>query len=581
MKVMRNRLLVFTALLLTPLVAQEKADAIYYNGKIVTVWEARPVVEAVAIHGNRFLKVGSDEEVLETAGPLTKKYDLKGHCVLPGMIENHVHPISAAMSERDGPVPVMTSIAEIQQYIRKEAARLPADRIIFVPKIYPSRLKDRRYPNRHDIDEAAPNRGAMCDNGYASVLNSVLLKEAGITRDTPQPPNGKIIKDERGEPTGLILGAPQLLSRFRGSRRRTHADMVWAIKAMGKAYNKAGITSVFDRAEGPEAFRAYQEVHDKGEMTVRTNVTYYIRASGTPQDVANQIRQIPFVTGWGDDWLRVGPIKTTVDGGILIGTAFMREPWGMNTMIYGYVDPDYRGVLAVKRENLFEMARVAAELGWQMTSHATGGGAIDLLLDAYEEADKVKPIRGRRFNLMHANFPNGRAIERAKKLGVVFDSQIAWYHCDADALKDVFGPERMKQFLPLRSLMDAGLVVVGGSDHMIRFDARKAINPYHPFFGMWMAITRKTAGGAVFNPEQRITREQALRMWTINGAYNSFEEKVKGSIEPGKLADMIVVTKDYLDCPVDEIRNIEVLLTMVDGKVVYGGLEQPSMAGRR
>jgi predicted amidohydrolase YtcJ len=197
---------------------------------------------------------------------------------------------------------------------------------------------------------------------------------------------------------------------------------------------------------------------------------------------------------------------------------------------------------------------------------------MDLLLDAYEAANRSKPIRGRRFNLMHANFPNQETIERAKKLGIVFDCQIAWLHCDGDTLKDVFGPSRIKSFLPFRSLIDAGLVVVGGSDHMVRFDPRNAINPYHPFYGMWMAITRKTVEGQVINPEQRITREEALRMWTLNGAYNTFEEKIKGSIEPGKLADMIVVTKDYLTCPEDQIKNIEVLTTMVDGKVVYGGL---------
>ncbi len=569
---MRRGLLVGLLFIAATLAAGEPPDVIYYNGKVITVWDAKPIAEAVAIRGNRFASVGSNGDVLKTAGAGTKKIDLKGRAVMPGMIESHTHPIGAALSEQDGPIPVMNSIAEIQAHIRKEAARLPPDRLIFVPKIYPSRLKERRYPNRYEIDEAAPGRLAMCDNGYAGVLNSALLAKAGIARDTEQPDNGKIIKDERGEPTGLILGAPQILSPFRRSRARTHADMVWAIKEMQKAYNKAGITSTADRSQGPEGLRAYQDVHGKGEMTVRTNVTYYIGARGTPKDVAAEIRGIPFVTGWGDDWLRVGPIKTTVDGGILIGTAYMREPWGMNTMIYGYADADYRGILAVKKENLFEMARVANELGWQMTAHATGGGAIDLLLDAYEEADKVKPIRGRRFNLMHSNFPNARAIERAKKLGVVFDSQIAWYHCDADALKDVFGPERMAQFLPFRSLLDAGLVVVGGSDHMIRFDSRDAINPYHPFFGMWMAVTRKTAGGAVYNREQRVTREEALKMWTINGAYNSFEENIKGSIEPGRLADMIVVTKDYLTCPEDEIKDIEALMTMVDGKVVYGGL---------
>jgi predicted amidohydrolase YtcJ len=547
----------------------QPADTIYTNGKIITMSKDRPIAEAVAIRGNRFIAVGSNSEVAKAAGPATIRVDLRGRTVVPGLVENHTHPISAALAEQDQPVPTMNSITDIQAYIRSRAAVLPPDRLIFVPKVYPSRLKERRYPNRYEIDEAAPGRRAMCDNGYAGVINSVLLKEAGITRDTPQPPNGKIIKDDKGEPTGLILGAPQLLRGMRASRPTTNADRVWAIKAMQKAYNGAGITSTFDRSQGPEGFRAYQEVRRNGEMTVRTNVTYYITASGTPKDVEAQIRSIPFVTGWGDDWLRVGPIKTTVDGGILIGTAYMREPWGEHTQIYGYTDPDYRGVLSVSKENLFAMARVANELGWQMTAHATGGGALDLLLDAYEETNRYKPIMGRRFNVMHANFPNAAAIERAKKLGVVFDSQIAWYHEDADALSKTFGPHRMSHFLPLRSLLDAGLVVAGGSDHMIRFHPRDAINPYHPFYGMWMAVTRKTTGGAVFNPEQRVSRQEALRMWTLDGAYNSFEETIKGSVEPGKLADMVVISKDYLSCPEDEIKDIEALQTIVDGKVVF------------
>jgi predicted amidohydrolase YtcJ len=200
---------------------------------------------------------------------------------------------------------------------------------------------------------------------------------------------------------------------------------------------------------------------------------------------------------------------------------------------------------------------------------------LDVLLDAYEAADGERPIRDRRFSVTHGNFPNAQAIARAKNLGVVFDCQPMWHHLDAPVLKDVLGEERMAHFLPLRSLFDAGVIVGGGSDHMIRFDPRRSINPYHPFFGMWMAITRRTVDGTVINPEQRISREQALRMWTINGAYLSFEEKIKGSIEPGKLADLILITKDFLSCPVDEIKEIEVLLTVVDGKAVYQR-ERPS-----
>lgn len=560
----------FAVLLLCALAASaQPADTIYHNGKIITVSKAQPVAQAVAVRGNKFLAVGSNDEVMKTRGPATKVIDLKGRAVVPGLIENHVHPIGAALAEADGPVPTMHSIAEILSYIREKARTTPADQIIFVPKVYASRLKERRYPTRYELDSAAPGRAAMCDNGYASVLNSVLLARIGVDRTSSQPPDGKIIKDDKGEPNGIILGAPGLLRTLRASRPRTHEAMVKAIVDMQKAYNRVGITSAFDRLQNADGFRAYQEVHRKNKLTVRTNVTYYVSPGLKPDQMRDEIRSIPFVTGWGDEWLKVGSLKTTVDGGILIGTAYLREPYGNNTRIYGYTDPDYRGVLAVQKETLFAMAETANDLGWQMTAHATGGGALDLLLEAYEAANKKKSIVGRRFNVMHANFPNAQAVERAKKLGVVFDSQIAWLHADGDALKDVFGPERMSHFLPFRTLIDSGLKVVGGSDHMIKFDPREAINPYHPFYGMWMAITRKTTGGQALNPEQRITREEALRMWTIDGAYNGFDENVKGSIEPGKLADMVVITKDYLTCPVEEIRNIEALQTIVDGKVVW------------
>ena len=561
--------LILLLMTVSAMTAQETADAIYYNGRVVTMWEARPTAEAVAIRGGRFLKVGSNAEVLQTAGAETKKIDLGGRTVLPGLIDSHTHPISAALSERDGPLPAFNSIADVQAYIRQRAARTPKDQVILVPKVFSPRLKERRYPTRYELDAAASDRPVIADNGYAGVVNSFLLDKLKITRDTPQPANGKIIKDDKGEPTGLILGAPQLLRDWRRERTATASELVEALKRMQQAYNRAGITSTIDRGQDAEGFRAYQELHRRGELTVRSYVTYRISGQGTPQQARAEVERIPFVTGWGDDWLRAGSLKIVMDGGILIGTAYLREPYGEHTSVYGYHDPGYRGVLAVPRENVVEIARAANELGWQMTAHVTGGGSLDVLLDAYEAADRERSIRDRRFTVTHGNFPNEQAIARAKKLGVVFDCQPMWHHLDAPVIKDVLGAERMKHFLPFRSMLDAGVVVAGGSDHMVRFDPRLATNPYHPFFGMWMAITRQTVDGSVINPEQRITRIEALRMWTLNGAYLSFEEKSKGSIEPGKLADLIVVSKDFLSCPADEIKEIEPLLTLVGGKEVY------------
>ncbi len=485
--------------------AQQPADTFYYNGEIIAMWPAHSVVEATAIQGDRFLAVGSSPDLLKTGDLRTARIDLRGQCVVTGLIDSHVHPISAALSEIDGPTPVFHSIPAIQSYIRAQAEKLQPSQVIFVPRIYSS-------------------------HGYASVLNSVLLRRLEVTKDTPQPPIGRIVKTDHREFTGLIMGAPQLLSHVRNTRQYAAQDSLWAVRGMLRRYNTAGLTSIIDRGQGPDGFRVYQTMHDKGKLTVRDYVTYLINAQGTPQDVREEIERVPFLAGWGDKWVRVGSLKTIADG-ILIGTAHLREPYGTHTQLYAFADHDCGG-LSASREKLFVMARDADRLGWQMTAQTTGSGATDLL-DAYDAADRVQSIQGRRFRGTHGNFPNRRVVAGAKRLGVAFDLQPGWIYLYGPAIKDVFGPERIKDFEPLRSLLDAGIAVAGGSDDMIRFDLRVATNPHHPFFGMWMAITPKMADGNVLHPEQRISRFETLKMWTWHGAYLALEEKEKGSIEPG------------------------------------------------
>ncbi len=565
MKMVTASLLV---LLAAQVVASEIPECIYYNGKVITAGSI-PAAEAFAVKNGRFLAVGSTASLKKTAGPATRMVDLKGRTVLPGLMDSHTHPITAALSERDGAIPTFHTIADVQSYVTRLALATKKDQTIYVPKVYASRLADRRYPTRQDLDKAAPGRIILLDTGYNAVLSSAALEKVGISRDTAQPKNGRIQKDGAGEPNGLILGAAQLWSSLKPAVVASVEDQVQALQKMQAAYNAVGITSTVDRGLTAEGFRVYQELQKRGGITVRSSLTYLIDGTGDPKELTRTMEAIPFVTGFGDEWVRVGAIKVVADGGILLGTAYLREPYGTHTEVYGYDDADYRGVLAVPAANLIEMARTANRLGWQMTAHTTGGGATDLLLDAYEAADKEHSIVGRRFTVTHGNFPDARAIARSKKLGVAFDVQPAWLHLDGHVMKDVFGPARIADFLPLRTLLDQGLVVVGGSDHMIRFDSREAINPYNPFFGMWMAITRRTADGGVLHTEQAITREEALRMWTSSGAYLAFEEKWKGSIETGKLADFVVISKDFAKCPVDEIKDIESLLTVVGGKSVY------------
>ncbi len=548
-------------------VPAEPADLLYFNGKIVTMNPAAPLAEAVSMTGDRIRAVGSTAEVEKTLAPNAQRVDLKGRTVLPGLMDSHVHPIGAALAEIDGEIPVIHSFADLEAYVKSQIKATKG--LIFVPKVYSTRLAEQRYPTRQEIDAWSGGRAVMLDNGYAAALNSAALAQAGISKQTPNPADGKIIRDKSGEPTGLVLGARRLLAPLVKSRTYSEADVLWAIEKMQAAYNKVGLTSVIDRALSADRIRAYQRYWAAGKMHVRTYLTRVVDAERPLEEIDKEIRALGPVTGFGDDMMRVGSLKIFLDGGILIGTAYLRTPYGTHTEVYGFNDPDYRGVLRVPPKTIAGIALLANDFGWQMTAHTTGGASTDALLDAYEKADAISSIKDKRFTLTHANFPTDETIARAKKLGVVMDMQPAWYHLDGDALSKVLGPERMKYFQPYKSVFDAGVIVAGGSDHMIKFDSRNAINPYNPFFGMWMVVSRKTAAGQVFNPEQKLTREQALKMWTWNAAYLSFEEDIKGSLEPGKLADLAVIDRDILTCPEDEIRDIEVLRTVLGGKTVY------------
>jgi predicted amidohydrolase YtcJ len=468
------------------------------------------------------------------------------------------------------------SIAEMQEWVREQTKAVPDGTWIQMPRVDITRVKERRWPTRAELDAAAPKYPVVFNWQYAArqvqVLNSAAIKAAKITRDTPDPKGGKIVKGGDVEPTGVIEDPHGLLNKFLTRKPVTDAQALDGLEKVLRAYNAIGITSVGERRTSVEGYRAYEKLKEQGRLTVRANVTIGLSSDGTLEGTEKVIRALPLKYRDGDDWVRVGPLKIAVDGGILYGTAVMREPYGKQSFaLYGLTDPEYRGQWSLTPDKVKAMIRAGHRLGWQMSSHVTGDAAVDAVLDAVEEAGRDRSIKDSRYTLIHAYFPNPETAKRAAALGVCVDTQPAWFYKDGDALAEALGGSRMRNFIGVATWQKAGVKVALNSDHMQGADPNRSLNPFNPFLTMGVAVTRKTESGLEIGPEQKVSRADALRMMTIDAAYINFDEKKKGSIEVGKLGDLVILNDDFLNCDADKIKDITVAATVVGGKVMYQG----------
>ncbi len=547
---------------------QEPADTIFVGGKIITVDAGDQVAEALAISGDRVVAVGSDEGIRAYRGSETEVVDLDGKTVIPGITETHVHSMYVAKKMYGRPYRDYSSIAELQQVVRWLAGQLDEGEWIVVPRVPITRLTERRHPTTAELDAACASHPVVFTSARKSALNSLALKQLGL--DGEKIPEGvEVVRDGEGN-IRLLGGISSLLRKANPEQPLDDEAVVEALGKVHAIYNSVGITSIFERANGRKQWDLFQQLRDSGDMTVRATLTFR-RVMNSAADVRDFVDDLGLEPRAGDDWLRAGPLKVTADGGIHWGTTYLSEPFGeKRNHFYGLEDdPEYRGDLRYTVDEMAEVFGEAHRLGWQMSAHITGDLGITRVLDALDRIDKEDPVAKMRFHLIHAYFSTPDILERGKRLGVCVDTQSYLYLKDADFIAKVYGGDWAERFIPLGDWYRAGIPVATNSDHMEGLDPDHAINSFNPFLMLYAAVTRKDEFGNVYGEDQKLTRMQALRTVTLNPAFLSFDEKTKGSLEPGKLADLVVLDRDYLECPDSEIREIEPVLTMVGGKVVF------------
>ncbi len=540
--------------------AQAAPDTIIYNARIVTVDAKFSVAQAAAIGGSRFTAVGRNQDVLALADAHTRKIDLHGQTVLPGFNDTHNHQmghsrgLSVAVDLTN-----IHSIADIQKAITAKVATLkPGEWVQGTRGWWEYDLKEGRLPTRFDLDKVAPDNPVTIPGPHYSIVNSLAMKLAGITRDTPNPEGGEIRKDAvTGEPTGeLFDNAGRLVAKV--MPKLTAEQVKQGIIASMNVNISNGLTSIGEPTGSVAEFNVYRKMLANGELKNRIDFAFDIDPEDPIPSVKAQLAALgPPGHEVGDHMLRADEIgELNLDGAEL--TALLRED---------YPDrPGYKGLVKVQQDQFNQVILAIDEAGYRPRPHVVGDAAIDEALTAFEFANARRSIAGRRWMIDHAFLLRPDMYDKVNHLGVIVNSEYmhnaqlgklilaAWHRPMADM------SERYRDWLA------NGIFMAGGSDGPISYHAE-------PIYEIYGEVTRKTLWGGSLGPDQGITREQAIRSVTINGAYTSFEEKDKGSIEAGKLADYVLLSGDILKVPADKIKDIKVLATVLGSRTVYGTLK--------
>jgi predicted amidohydrolase YtcJ len=526
-----------------------------HGGPIMTMNRAMPAAQAVGIVNKRIVAVGDVREVRAELGATVEEIDLDGRTAVPGFYDAHAHVMGVgyAESQIDLTPDAVDSIAAIAGRVRERAAAAPEGTWILGRGYDQAMLAEGRFPTRQDLDAAASDHPVvlrrMCHHIIS--VNSKALELAGITRSTPDPDDGTIDRDEHGEPTGVLREAAAN-AIWAVMDDPSEDDILDALKLGGRIFREHGVTSVAEAGIArPEELRAYQRAHASGDLALRTWLMMLI------DDTLDELISLGIMSGFGDEWMRIGNAKLYTDGSIGGKTARMSEPYAG--------EPDNYGIYMYPPEEIIEKLLRAHKAGFQLGNHAIGDAAISVLLDAYERAQREHPVPDPRFRIEHCSILSAPMIHRIRALGAIPIPGTTFLYDMRPVYLANLGEERVRYAYAMKTFAERGIIAAASTD--------APVSGVNPMVGIGMMVSRTDRLGDEIFPVERVSLEEAIRAYTWNGAYASFSEKEKGSLEPGKLGDLAILETDLSNVAPTELRNVRCDMTVVSGEVVY---ERPS-----
>ncbi len=524
-------------------------ELLLINAKVYTVDDEQPRAGAFAVRGGRFVAVGSTNDVRNLRGSNTQVIDAEGMAVVPGFIDTHCHP--SGVNELYGVNLDLRSIEEISIALRQKVSSTPPNYWIDGFKFDDTKLNDGRPLHRKDLDQISLNHPVSVAHrgGHTNWYNSKAFELAGITKNTPDPLDGRFERDEDGELSGMVAERARDVFDTVGEREEFTAEQERERKQNGMAHiskllTATGLTTVHDAAADRGKILAYEDTYRKGDLRHRA----YIMVRG----MLEAFKTAGIYTGFGNEWVRIGGVKFTADGSASERTMRMSTPF--------IGKPDDYGILIMSQQEIHEVVEDAHRHGFQVGIHANGDVTIEMVLNAYERVLKKWPRADRRHRIEHCSLVNPSLLARIKATGTVPTPFWTYVHYHGEKWKE-YGDEKMRWMFAHRSFLDYGIPVPGASDY--------TPGPFAPLMAMQSMVTRKDVEGREWGGNQKITVDEALRIATINGARASYEEQIKGSITAGKLADFVMLERDPHDEDPDQIKHIGVVRTVVGGRTMY------------